>query len=510
MKNFPARLAMTAASFAGYINRTISGEGASVGCIQDGRLEIDYPGLGVLVDAIADYLEKMEVSRNECIACEIDDSIPAIALVLCLVSEGYDVLFVPASSSEDNRSDPIDRMPSFIRRYLKFARPVTCTNDSENILRDPASFLQLNGNKHFYESSLGLGSHAPSLLMRTSGTTGEAKYVVHEKARLLRNVLACVERFQLRSIDRVLIAAPICHMYGLAAALLPSVLTGSSICLIDKPNILKILDAERSFRPNVAFITPTVGEMLLRSSKAPTTYERAVSAGDRLKEDTFMSLERRFGCMINLYGSTEMGAIASNCVGDSVEEKHASVGQPLNGVELKLDGACDVPSQAELYCRSADGFLGYVDSRGKPINDTGPAFSQGWLATRDIAAFTDGGSLRIVGRANLSANRAGKLVTFSEIEKKIERLDAVKRAVLVAGENDSIYGTELIALCILEDGISATEKTLRQACSKALPKRLLPERFLIVADFPYLKSGKLDREKLKSIPELEQTQNCCI
>jgi len=490
---------MTKSSFAREIDRVLSANSRSLSHLGDERLDVDYAGLSRLLTAITSCIQDAGISRGECIAVEADNSLLSVAIVLALLREGQDFLLQSPPAEAGSGSEESEQRPCFLSHVLTILSPIGNEQDLDSLLRRPEDFLKLQANPDYPGAALEVGPGARRMLMRTSGTTGEAKYVVHKQDNFLKNVLGCIERFRIQSKDRVLIAAPICHLYGLGAGLLPSVLAGSSVRLLDKPNILKMLDCERSFKPNVAFITPTLGEVMLRSRKPPTEYDRAVTAGDRLKEETFRGLDERFGCLINLYGSSEMGAISSNSPGDPIEERCGTVGAAIPGMELRLKSTSEAERQGELMCRNRHGFLGYVDREGKEIPARELAGPQGWLSTNDIAEVTESGAFRIIGRSNLSTNRSGKLVTFAEIERKIEGLIEVSRVAIVEGEKSCVYGKELIAACTINGSGSVTEKSLKKSCTGLLPKRLLPDRFLVMKEFPYFKNGKLDRESLREM-----------
>src|SRR5947208_7204094 len=72
-----------------------------------------------------------------------------------------------------------------------------------------------------------------SVLMFTSGTTGEPKGVIHTSNSLIGCTKALTERFGLDASDVLLVASPVGHMTGYAAIVLLSVYLGGTMVLQD-------------------------------------------------------------------------------------------------------------------------------------------------------------------------------------------------------------------------------------------------------------------------------------
>ena len=75
--------------------------------------------------------------------------------------------------------------------------------------------------------------------------------------------------------------------------------------------------------------------------------------------------EPRFGPLLNLYGSAEMGAVSTSSPTDACDRRIGTAGYPLAGIELRtadagLESDMAAPDGAGiLQCRQANGFAGY-------------------------------------------------------------------------------------------------------------------------------------------------------
>jgi len=325
---------------------------------------------------------------------------------------------------------------------------------------------------------------------------------VHSHARLLGNALNCVRRFRLESDDRIAIPVPIFHMYGLGAAFLPGIAIGASIDLQDNSNILRYMERERQFSPNVAFLTPALCDMLLKGRRSARIYERVVTAGDRIKEAVFRAFESRFGRLLNLYGSTEMGAIAAADPDDPLDVRAVTAGKPMADVQMRVDekgaASADGTQVGELYCKHAYGFAGYVDEHGDRM-DQGAMTQPDWFKTGDLGRIWQDGYIEVLGRCDHSVNRSGHLVLFADIEKALETLQGTARVVVVAA-GESKWGKRIVAFCVPGDGgATLSEAQVRKACFDVLPRYAIPDDVLVISSLPTLPNGKVDRPALVEI-----------
>ena len=458
--------------------------------LTDGQLTCSYQDLEAIFKSIQGFLAARGVTREFALILECENSLAVAMVLLSLLEGGYSVLLLPRSQEPTTASSFQGDIPNFCHYKLIVENIVTEIAE----LHNPEPWLKITKND--LPSAYKPDSDRPKLYMRTSGSTGKPKITVHSHQNLQQNILNCVKRLNLTKEDRIAIPVPLYHMYGLGAAFLPGVAAGAGIDLQKKANLLRYLQRERVFDPNVAFMTPIFCETLNKGRRSPRPYRLTITAGDRLRPNTLASYESRFGCLVQLYGSTEMGAIAAGNPDDPQQIRATTVGKPLDNVKMRLQSDATIPEEmkdvGKLWCQHQYGFEGYIDESGNaiPLND-----DSGWFSTKDLGKITTDGEIEVLGRFDFSVNRDGLLVFFSDIEKVINTIAGVDSAVVVSG-GEGQRGKELVAYCILESGNQSTATDIRAACFDLLPRRAVPDKLSIVKSFPLLSNGKIDRQQL--------------
>ncbi|WP_068088674.1 AMP-dependent synthetase/ligase [Polycladidibacter stylochi] len=146
--------------------------------------------------------------------------------------------------------------------------------------------------------------------------------------------------------------------------------------------------------------------------------------------DFFLSIDL---LICEVYGQSE------NCGGATInrpgQARLGSVGQPLEGVEIKI------AEDGEVLCRAATNFTGYAhdpDATDEMLRD-------GWLYSGDLGYLDDDGYLFITGRKKeLIITSGGKNISPLSIERGLMEIPLVEYAV-VAGNNRN-YLTALLSL----------------------------------------------------------------
>ncbi len=348
-------------------------------------------------------------------------------------------------------------------------------------------------NPFFRRDDLQLDRHKSFFILKTSGTTNQPKFVIHDQALALRNSNRCKERLDLAMNDRVLVPVSVHHSYGLVTALVPSLIAGSSIRLIENTNIIKLIDAIKVFEPNVLFATPGLIEMLLRVKSKFGIPKITITAGDKIRQDLYLKYESQIGPILNLYGSTEMGAMAMSDLKQDASHRSEGGLTGLSGMEFKLKE--DSEKLCTILCKSDSRFFAYLNYEGHRLDENSE--TEDWFDTKDIGRI-DNNELKVFGRADHKVNRNGVLISFFEIESAIELACQELRKVIVIRLNKrDIMGDQFAAICELKDNVFMDEEEIRRQCVRNIDKPLVPAVIVVTTAMPLLPNGKVDRNLLK-------------
>jgi acyl-CoA synthetase (AMP-forming)/AMP-acid ligase II len=489
--------------------RRLSADAAARGSvITDGHYTVAYAETGRLLEDLDGQFARCGVTARHPVALECSQSVAGGLAILHLLSREYDVVLLPELEETAKEAGTPRFIPSFCSHVVTAragrARPAAAS---------PLACIEVAVNQAFAAAPAVAAFQGPDLYLRTSGSTGAPKLARMSHQKWLDNALACVERWQLTAADRLAVPVPIFHSYGFGAAFLPGLLAGAAMDLGAGGNILRYLEREERFAPNVAFLTPALCDMFLAVRKTPRRYRLSVTAGDKIKRDTMAGFEPLFGPLLNLYGSAEMGAVSAAAAADPPERRIATAGYPLGSVELRLAdagaaageagateaaGAADAASGERvgvLQCRQRNGFAGYlIGQEGWRFEPRG---DDEWFETGDLARIRADGYVEILGRSGLSVKRDGLLVVFADVETAMEKVPGVERAVLVAS-GESRRGSRLVAVCLARPQAEAPQpEAVRRRCFELLPRYAVPDEVMIVESLPQLPSGKIDRRAIR-------------
>jgi acyl-coenzyme A synthetase/AMP-(fatty) acid ligase len=330
--------------------------------------------------------------------------------------------------------------------------------------------------------SIAAGDGAIAVL--SSGTLGPPKILWHRREALFGTARLAAARLGIGRGERVLIAVPVHHLYGLGAALLTALHAGAEILLLPKADLLVLNDALRTFAPQVTFATPhLLRAALQRKAQAIPGSRCLVSAGDAMPDALLARARLCFGEVRNLYGSSELGVIA---IADAETPERL---RPLPGVRLSLADAKEgrgrlLVAHPHPACQ--------IETADAVVVPSSP-----W-ETGDIAEIDADGGLRVHGRADLCLNRAGRLVVLAEIEGIAASWPGVAGAVAVPWSGETAAGRGFSLVIEPEPAPTAPDiAALKREALRTLPPFARPDRYHLIPRLPRLASGKPDRRTLQ-------------
>jgi acyl-CoA synthetase (AMP-forming)/AMP-acid ligase II len=196
--------------------------------------------------------------------------------------------------------------------------------------------------------------------------------------------------------------------------------------------------------------------------------------------------------LVQLYGMSEGGIVASNHVG---ERRIGSVGPPGLYENLKIVGPDDSelpPGETgEIEIGGAQPAGGYLlpDGTVEPIDR---------LKTGDLGYLDKDGFLMITGRAKDVIIRGGVNIAPLEIDNTLAAHPCIREAATI-GVPDSVYGEEAISFASLKAGAVANAEDVLVHCAELLPDFKVPKHIIFLDEIPKSSRGKIDRSALAII-----------
>lgn len=338
-----------------------------------------------------------------------------------------------------------------------------------------------------------LGPDDPALIVYTSGSTGEARGVVHGQRFLTGQALQARDWFGAESGDLAWCTAAPGWSKSARNAFIAPWLCGAKALLVegrfDPETRLEIARAEGV---NVLCQVPTEYRMLASRSTVPELPElkRIVSAGEPLDAEVIGFFREATGLEIaDGYGQTETGAMTGFRPGEPVEGHEGSMGRPLPGIGTRV---IDGELQLEV-ATSPTFFARYVD---------GESFTGEWWPTGDLVEQDEDGFLYHRGRNDDLITSSGYRIGPVEVESVLIEHPAVAEVAVVAAP-DPERGSVVRAVVVVEPG-QATEGLaveLQEFCRERTAAYKYPRVVDFVDSLPTTVTGKVSRRALRESTE---------
>ena len=337
-----------------------------------------------------------------------------------------------------------------------------------------------------------------ALVLHTSGSTSRPKLV----PLLHRNVTASARNIgaalQLTPNDVCLNIMPLFHIHGLMAAVLASLGVGAQVSCSPGFNALRFFHWLDEVRPTWYTAVPTMHQAIL--SRAPRHADEVKrsrlrvirSSSSSLAPQVMEELERTFRCpVIEAYGMTEAAHQMTSNPLPPRERRAGSVGLAA-GPEVAImdDEGIILPRGhvGEVVIRGPNVTPGYENN--PDANES--AFIDGWFRTGDQGLLERDGYLRLTGRLKELINRGGEKIAPIEIDVVLMDHPAVQQCVTFAVPHTKL-GEDIAAAVVLREGMTCSERELREFAARRLEHWKIPRKFFFVREIPKGRTGKLQR-----------------
>jgi acyl-coenzyme A synthetase/AMP-(fatty) acid ligase len=115
--------------------------------------------------------------------------------------------------------------------------------------------------------------------------------------------------------------------------------------------------------------------------------------------------------------------------------------------------------------------------------------------TGDVVQKDEDGYFYFMGRTDDQVKIQGYRINLIEVENIIRKIVPDKKVVVVS--NEKLQGIKRLFVFI-EQGVENTEE-IKHELGKHLPSQLVPDEIIVVQDFPFTASGKIDKKSLEKL-----------
>jgi len=333
----------------------------------------------------------------------------------------------------------------------------------------------------------------------TSGTTAQAKAVVHNHAALTVSARRIGECLGVTPDDAWWGHMPLFWSGGFILGALATLAGGGRVVLqevVDAGSALALLEAEGC---TIMAGWHQAGPLLDHPDFARRRLRLAKGTYHALAPKLMGAAHRTIG----VYGMSETATCVTAARFDDPEAvRTGTFGRPLSGMEVRIadpdTGRPVAPGDSgEILVKGPTLMEGYYRVP-RAVTFT----AEGFFRSGDRGYVDDAGNLHFAGRIKDVIKTAGVNVATAEVEEALARHPAVQSAHVV-GVPDAVRGENIAALVVLRPDQQSPPGELREFCRESLASYKVPRHLFVVAehDVPRTATGKVEKAALRRIAE---------
>jgi cyclohexanecarboxylate-CoA ligase len=348
-----------------------------------------------------------------------------------------------------------------------------------------------------------------TLLIFTSGTTGEPKGVMHTHNTMVAANDPLPDRLGVGPDSVLHMASTLAHLTGFLYGARLNVQNGATCILQDVWDAATFVDlVERHGITYTSAATPFLHDLLT----APNLADRDTSSlvrfccmGAPIPRAMVREAKAKLPDLVVVggWGQSEEGLVTIGIPGDPEDKIIETDGYPWPGMEIRVVDALGVERAAgeegALQVRGPFVFVGYAErldltreQMHKADDDRGE-----WFDTGDLAFIDEDGYLRISGRTKDVIIRGGENIPVAYVENVLYEHPAIDGVAVVAVPDPRLQ-ERACACVVLKAGASLSFEELKAfLAEKGVAKQYWPERLEVLDAFPTTASGKIQKFQLR-------------
>jgi amino acid adenylation domain-containing protein len=469
-----------------------------------GTDEVTYAELDRRAEAVARRLAELGVAPESCVGLCVERSPALLAAILGILKAGG--AYVPL----DPRY-PADRLAFMVEHSqmqvavlgsdldvaLRVRHVVRVPKVDDRDDRDDAPRARRIASRVCPDNA--------AVVIFTSGSTGRPKGVCLEHRSLTNRVSWQAQAFPDDAFEGVLAAASVCFDASVAE-IFAALSRGGRVILAD--SALDLANLPRRGDVVAIDIVPSVMANLVDLGQLPRSLRYVVLAGERATDELVQRIYAlpHIATVYDEYGPTEATVSVTRAERARGAGSVETIGRPIAGARIYvLDGdGAPVPAGVigEIYIGGivlARGYLhqpGLTAERFVPDPYAGVPGARAYR-TGDAGRWRSDGRLEFHGRLDDQVKVRGFRIELQEIETVLGEHPSVGPCAVVA-RDDARGDKQLVAYL----GARHAEPTgidvaaVRAHLRARLPEHMVPSAWVVLAAFPVLPNGKLDRNAL--------------
>src|SRR5688572_5622347 len=342
-----------------------------------------------------------------------------------------------------------------------------------------------------------------TLLIFTSGTTGEPKGVMHTHNTLVAANNPLPERLGITSDSVIHMASTLAHLTGFLYGARLAVQIGATGVFQDVWDPARFVElVEEHGITYTAGATPFLHDLLA----APNLAERDVSSlvrfccfGAPIPRALVREARRKLPGLVVVggWGQTENALVTLGIPGDPEEKLIDTDGYSFPGMRIRVvdDSGAELPpgTDGRLQMTGPFLFVGYAER----LEMTRALFDGEWFDTGDLAQIDAEGYLSISGRTKDVIIRGGENIPVAYVENVLYEHPQIQE-VAVVGLPDPRLQERACACVVPVAGAELTFDDIKAfLAEKGVAKQYWPERLEVRPELPRTPSGKIQKFRLR-------------
>lgn len=456
------------------------------------KKEYTYKQVDAMSNKIANHLIDKGICEKDIVGISMDKDILFVATIIAVLKVKATCFIIDSTLPEKQLDFYFEKLN--IKNIVTNGSFFKKTSKMETII---ITNTKLSDYSDSYVHSY---SHKDDVafIFFTSGSTGNPKMVKITHGNILNDTSCETAEPKLNDSDIFLLTSPKASL-RITGELFYPINAGATVVILsddESKNRSTIIESIKKYNVTVMFAVPTMLKEMVNSSDICecSSLRMVQSLGEMLNNDL---IDRFFkvssATLYNVYGQTEIGMCTTHKINENASNL-SICGVPVPNRKIYiLDDEKQIVergTEGEIYISGE--YMNIVEEEKYDINIENEIL----VRTGDRGIINKDGLLIHCGRNDSVYKINGVRININDIETQINKFDAVKNTVVCVCKFES---RQLIIAIIEKDKLCGEQivSELKNHLLETLAPQMIPNRYIFIPQMPLLKSGKIDRERVK-------------